>query len=123
MAFQTDFRFRDYFDDEWNRLPEPERIYGPVYYIGPLSVTAYLVETDDGLVVVDTGDAKDGYPFLSREVHYRLCFVATDQGNPLRLFLRLFLVLSPSIFALPQFCDPTRVLLARMSHKLPELVL
>ena len=62
MAFHTNFRFRDYFDDDCNRLPdpEPERIYGPVYYIGPLSVTAYLVETDDGLLVVDTGDAKDG---------------------------------------------------------------
>lgn len=37
----------------------PGPIYGPVYYIGTVSVCAYLVETSAGLVLVDTGDEKD----------------------------------------------------------------
>ena len=33
---------------------------GPVSHIGPLTVCAYVVETSEGLVVVDTGYDKDG---------------------------------------------------------------
>jgi metallo-beta-lactamase class B len=61
VAFSTEFRFRNYFDKDWNPLPhpEPERIYGPLYYVGPISVTAYLIETGDGLVLIDTGNSDD----------------------------------------------------------------
>jgi len=62
MRFETSFRFLDYVDSSGSRRPDPEpaRIYGPVYSIGPLTVCAYLVETNDGLVVIDTGLPKDG---------------------------------------------------------------
>jgi metallo-beta-lactamase class B len=62
MPFHTSFRFRSYDDAHGQRKPHPppERIYGPVSYIGPLTVGAYLIETSDGLVVVDTGEGKDG---------------------------------------------------------------
>jgi len=61
MPFHTDFRYQTYLDADGNRKPnpEPQHIYGPVYHIGPLSVCAYLVETSDGLVVVDTGSESD----------------------------------------------------------------
>ena len=62
VAFSTDFRFRNYFDKDWKRVPnpEPERIYGPLYYVGPLGVTAYLIETEEGLILIDTGHQDDG---------------------------------------------------------------
>jgi metallo-beta-lactamase class B len=62
MAFHTAFRFRPYKNEkgEMRANPKGERIYGPVSHIGPLTVCAYVVETTDGLVVVDTGYAKDG---------------------------------------------------------------
>ncbi|MHC4915370.1 MAG: MBL fold metallo-hydrolase [Planctomycetota bacterium] len=60
--FETDFRFWTYEDEGGERRPDPEpaRIYGPVHCIGPLTVCAYLVATEGGLVVVDTGQASDG---------------------------------------------------------------
>src|ERR1035437_1577496 len=62
MAFHTSFRFKPYKDEKGNPKPNPpaEKIYGPVSHIGPLTVCAYVVETADGLVVVDTGYDKDG---------------------------------------------------------------
>jgi metallo-beta-lactamase class B len=62
QGFETDFRFWTYQTEAGERRanPEPARIYGPVYCIGPLTVCAYVVATDDGLVAVDTGYAKDG---------------------------------------------------------------
>lgn len=62
MPFQTAFRFLPYTDAQGKRKPNPppERIYGPVSSIGPLTVCAYLVETADGLVAVDAGYAEDG---------------------------------------------------------------
>jgi len=62
IGFQTAFRFRPYKDAAGNEQTNPaaERIYGPVYSIGPLTVCVYVVETKEGLVVVDTGYEKDG---------------------------------------------------------------
>jgi metallo-beta-lactamase class B len=66
MAHQTeflaDFHFWDYTgpDGRSRPGPEPARIYGPIYYIGPLTVCAYALATGEGLVVVDTGYARDG---------------------------------------------------------------
>jgi metallo-beta-lactamase class B len=60
--FRTDFRFWDYrgADGRPRPNPEPARIYGPVCHIGPLTVCAYAVATAEGLVVIDTGYARDG---------------------------------------------------------------
>ena len=60
--FNTDFRFLPYQDAAGRPKddPKPQRLYGPVFYIGPLTVCAYLIATDSGLVVIDTGCAKDG---------------------------------------------------------------
>jgi len=57
MTFQTNFRFWPYEDTAGNERGEPggERIYGPISSIGSLRVSAYVVETAEGLVVVDTG--------------------------------------------------------------------
>jgi len=69
MAFHSDFRFRRYTDagGRPGPAPAPGRIYGPVYYIGTLTVCAYLVETSGGAVLVDTGDRKD-FEQVSRNV-------------------------------------------------------
>ncbi len=55
--FQSAYRAIDYQDADGNRRPDPEPacMYGPVYSIGSLTVCAYVVATDDGLVVIDTG--------------------------------------------------------------------
>ena len=62
IKFRTDFRFTPYDDDEGNRKPNPEpaRIYGPLYSVGPLTVCAYLMTTSEGLVLFDAGYARDG---------------------------------------------------------------
>jgi len=61
-SFQTAFRFRPYKDAAGNQRPNPpaEKIYGPVYSIGQLTVCSYVIETKEGLIVVDTGYEKDG---------------------------------------------------------------
>jgi len=60
--FRTDFRFWDYHeaDGRVRAHPEPARIYGPVYHIGPLTVCAYALATAEGIVVIDTSYARDG---------------------------------------------------------------
>jgi len=40
---------------EWNRPIEPFRIAGNLYYVGANDVTAYLIATPAGLILVDTG--------------------------------------------------------------------
>lgn len=40
---------------EWNRAIEPFRIVGNVYYVGAAGVSAYLISTPDGHILVDTG--------------------------------------------------------------------
>lgn len=60
--FKTEFRFKNYYDEAGNRKPnpEPQQIYGPVYSVGPLTVCAYLVKTELGLIMFDAGYDKDG---------------------------------------------------------------
>ncbi|MCL2641429.1 MAG: MBL fold metallo-hydrolase [Phycisphaerales bacterium] len=60
--FQTAFRFRPYKDAAGNQRANPpaERVYGPVYSIGQLTVCSYVIETKDGLIIIDTGYEKDG---------------------------------------------------------------
>jgi metallo-beta-lactamase class B len=61
-AFKTDFRFVGYEDENGDRKPnpEPEQIYGPLYHVGPLTVCVYLMKTEKGLVLLDSGYARDG---------------------------------------------------------------
>ncbi len=60
--FKTEFRFRNYYDEAGTRKPnpEPQQIYGPIYSVGPLTVCAYLVKTEQGLIMFDSGYDKDG---------------------------------------------------------------
>ncbi|MCL2648726.1 MAG: MBL fold metallo-hydrolase [Phycisphaerales bacterium] len=56
-GFQTAFRFLPYKDASGHERANPpaERVYGPISSIGSVNVCAYVVETKEGLVVVDTG--------------------------------------------------------------------
>ncbi|WP_167618276.1 MBL fold metallo-hydrolase [Maribellus sediminis] len=60
--FKTEFRFSNYYDEAGKRKPnpEPQQIYGPIYSVGPLTVCAYLVKTEQGLIMFDAGYDKDG---------------------------------------------------------------
>jgi metallo-beta-lactamase class B len=40
---------------EWNRPAEPFRIVGNVYYVGASDVSAYLITTPEGHILLDTG--------------------------------------------------------------------
>jgi len=40
---------------EWNAPIEPFRIVGNLYYVGAAGVSAYLISTPQGLILVDTG--------------------------------------------------------------------
>jgi len=55
--FSTAFRFRQYTDEQGQKRPnpEPERIYGPLYSVGPVDVSVYLLKTSQGLVLFDSG--------------------------------------------------------------------
>lgn len=44
--------------EEWNRPVAPFRIAGNVYYVGASEVSSYLIATDDGLVLLDSGFAE-----------------------------------------------------------------
>ena len=62
LTFHSSFRYKPYKDEAGRKRPPPppECIYGPIYYVGPLTVCAYLVQTSAGLVLIDSGDRGDG---------------------------------------------------------------
>ncbi len=41
--------------DSWNEAQSPFRIHGNTWYVGTQGLTSLLIETDDGLVLVDGG--------------------------------------------------------------------
>lgn len=41
--------------DEWNRPQEPFRIFGNTWYVGTDGLSSILIETDDGLILIDGG--------------------------------------------------------------------
>lgn len=41
--------------DSWNKAQSPFRIHGNTWYVGTQGLTSLLIETDDGLVLVDGG--------------------------------------------------------------------
>ncbi|MCE5270456.1 MBL fold metallo-hydrolase [bacterium] len=55
--FSTAFRFRTYQDEQGKPRPNPapEQIYGPLYSVGPVDVSVYLLKTAQGLVLFDSG--------------------------------------------------------------------
>jgi len=54
--FHSEFQYTPYVDEkgEQSGIPVTQQIYGPVYYIGEKFCCAYLIHTNDGLVIVDT---------------------------------------------------------------------
>lgn len=45
----------------WNYAVEPFRVVGTVYYIGNNWVSVYLIDTGDGLLMIDTAMAQNAY--------------------------------------------------------------
>ena len=41
--------------ESWNQPQEPLRIYGNTWYVGTAGLSSLLIETDDGLILVDGG--------------------------------------------------------------------
>ena len=41
--------------ENWNQSQEPFRIYGNTWYVGTAGLSSLLIETDDGLILVDGG--------------------------------------------------------------------
>jgi metallo-beta-lactamase class B len=41
--------------ESWNLPQEPFRIYGNTWYVGPAALSSILIETEDGLILVDGG--------------------------------------------------------------------
>jgi len=41
--------------EAWNQPVEPFRIAGNIYYVGAAGVSAFLIRTDDGAVLIDGG--------------------------------------------------------------------
>lgn len=55
--------------DEWDKPAPPFKIFGDTYYVGTCGITALLVRTDEGHVLIDTGTqagARIAYTNLSR---------------------------------------------------------
>lgn len=51
----------------WNQPVEPFRIAGNVYYVGASGVSSYLIETADGLILLDSG-MKETVPIIVESV-------------------------------------------------------
>lgn len=41
--------------DDWNEPQEPFRVHGNTWYVGTDGLSAFVIETDDGLILVDGG--------------------------------------------------------------------
>ena len=47
--------FRDFYEDPQKYAIDPFRIFGNLYYVGDQKVTSHLIDTGDGLILIDTG--------------------------------------------------------------------
>lgn len=56
-AFDKGPRVNQFFLHNDQRYVEPFRVYGNVYYVGDSWVCAYLIDTGDGLLLLDAGNA------------------------------------------------------------------
>lgn len=52
---------------EWNRDQKPFRVYGNTYYVGTSELSAILIASDQGLVVID-GDIPESAPLIARHI-------------------------------------------------------
>ena len=48
-------RRKDYFEHPEKYRIDPFRIYGNLYYVGDRDACPYLIDTGDGLILIDTG--------------------------------------------------------------------
>jgi len=63
-----------------NRI-QPFRMLGNVYFVGGKAVSVHVIDTGDGLIMIDTG-----YPFMRDEILSNMREVGLDPGN-LRVLL------------------------------------
>lgn len=61
---------------EWSRPTAPFHIAGPIYYVGTEGIAVYLIETADGLILLDAGPA-DSVPAVEKSI-VELGFRLTD---------------------------------------------
>ena len=55
-AYAKEAPMSEYFLDNYNRYAEPFRIYGDLYYVGDSWVCVHLIDTGDGLLLLDAGN-------------------------------------------------------------------
>ncbi len=63
-------------NNPWEGKIEPHKIIGNVYYIGTFQASSHLIDTGDGLIVIDTGYAKTLYLLIDSV--YKLGFKPED---------------------------------------------
>lgn len=51
----------------WNQPQEPFRVVGNVYYVGPSGIGAYLIDTEDGLILLD-GAFEESVPIILNNI-------------------------------------------------------
>ena len=47
--------------EPWNYAVEPFRVIGNLYFVGNSWVSVYLIDTGDGLLMIDTAMAQNAY--------------------------------------------------------------
>jgi metallo-beta-lactamase class B len=52
---------------EWTQPQTPFQIVGPIYYVGSKGLSAYLIRTSDGLVLLD-GTMEENVPMIERNI-------------------------------------------------------
>ncbi|WP_430390474.1 subclass B3 metallo-beta-lactamase [Dyella sp. 20L07] len=53
---------------EWSQAQKPFRIYGNTYYVGTVGLSAVLISTSDGLVLID-GTLPQNVPLIEANIH------------------------------------------------------
>jgi len=55
--------------DEWDKPTSPFRVFGNTYYVGTCGITALLIESDDGLILID-GGTRAGADIVVRNIRW-----------------------------------------------------
>ncbi len=61
---------------EWNRPVEPFRVVGNIYYVGAANVASYLITTDEGHILIETG-FRETVPLIEANIR-QLGFQSSD---------------------------------------------